>query len=60
MANYTHKLLRWSLQLQQYNLQILHRPGKKNLIPDTLADRRRNFFPLLKVTIIMFAANIYF
>ena len=37
MANYNQKLLRWSLELQQYNLHIVHRPGCKNLIPDTLS-----------------------
>jgi len=37
MANYNQKLLRWSLELQQYNLSIVHRPGKQNLIPDVLS-----------------------
>ena len=37
MANYNQKLLRWSLELQQFNLHIVHRPGKKNLIPDALS-----------------------
>ena len=37
MANYNQKLLRWSLELQQYNLTIKHRAGKNNLIPDILS-----------------------
>ena len=37
MANYNQKLLRWSLELQQYNLEIVHRPGRQNLIPDILS-----------------------
>jgi hypothetical protein len=37
MANCNQKLLRWSLELQQYNLTICHRPGSKNLIPDILS-----------------------
>ena len=37
MANHNQKLLRWSLELQQYNLQIQHRPGKDNIIPDILS-----------------------
>lgn len=37
MANYNQKLLRWSLELQQYNLSIRHRSGKNNLLPDILS-----------------------
>jgi hypothetical protein len=37
MANSNQKLLRWSLELQQYNLKIVHRAGKNNLIPDILS-----------------------
>ena len=37
MSNHNQKLLRWSLELQQYNLSIVHRPGKANLIPDILS-----------------------
>ena len=37
MSNYNQKLLRWALELQQHNLQIVHRPGKLNLIPDILS-----------------------
>ena len=37
MANYNNKLLRWSIESQQYNLKILHRAGKHNLIPDILS-----------------------
>ena len=37
MANYNQKLLRWSLELQQYNLNIVHRAGKYNLLPDILS-----------------------
>lgn len=31
------KLLRWLLELQQYNLKMMHRAGKKKLIPDILS-----------------------
>jgi hypothetical protein len=37
MSNHNQKLLRWSLELQQYNLVVVHRPGKDNLIPDILS-----------------------
>ena len=37
MANHNQKLLRWSLELQQYNLNIVHRAGKDNLLPDLLS-----------------------
>ena len=32
MANYNQKLLRWCLELQQYNLEVVHRPGKDNFL----------------------------
>ena len=37
MASHNQKLLRWSLELQQYNLRIIHRAGKDNLLPDLLS-----------------------
>jgi hypothetical protein len=37
MSNYNQKLLRWSLELQQYNIKICHRAGKENIIPDILS-----------------------
>ena len=37
MANSNQKLLRWSLELQQYSLDIRHRPGKDNRLPDILS-----------------------
>jgi len=37
MANHNQKLLRWSLELQQYNLEICHRAGRDNLMPDLLS-----------------------
>ena len=37
MAPHNQKLLRWSLEIQQYNLEILHRSGKDNLLPDLLS-----------------------
>jgi len=37
MANSNQKLLRWSLELQQYTLDIKHRPGKENWMPDLLS-----------------------
>ena len=33
MANKNQKLLRWRLELQQYNLEIIHRPGKEKFFP---------------------------
>jgi len=39
MANHNQKLLRWSLELQQYNLEICHRAGRDNLMPDLLSRR---------------------
>ena len=37
MANSNQKLLRWSIELQQYTLDIKHRPGKENWMPDLLS-----------------------
>lgn len=37
MANYNQKLLRWCLELQQYNLEVVHRPGKDNFFADLLS-----------------------
>ena len=37
MAPHNAKLLRWSLELQQYNIEVVHRPGKQNLFPDILS-----------------------
>ena len=37
MANHNQKLLRWALELQQYTLEIRHRPGTRNWIPDILS-----------------------
>jgi len=37
MANTNQKLLRWSLELQQYSLEIRHRPGRDNRLPDILS-----------------------
>ena len=37
MKNKNHRLLRWSLLLQEYNLDIKHIRGKDNIIPDALS-----------------------
>ena len=37
MSNHNRKLIRWSLELQQYNLSISHLPGKQNILPDILS-----------------------
>jgi hypothetical protein len=37
MANHNRKLLRWLLELQQYNLMIKYKPGKLNILPDLLS-----------------------
>ena len=37
MAEHNDKLLRYSLELQQYNIVVKHRPGKQNVIPDILS-----------------------
>ena len=37
VKNKNHRLLRWSLMLQQYNLDIKHIRGKDNLIADCLS-----------------------
>jgi len=37
MANHNQKLLRWSLELQQYNFNVVHRAGKDNLLADLLS-----------------------
>ena len=36
MVNQNQKLLRWRLELQQYKLEIMHRPRKENLFPELL------------------------
>jgi hypothetical protein len=37
MRNHNAKLLRWSLELQEYSLTVKHRAGKDNLFPDVLS-----------------------
>jgi RNase H-like domain found in reverse transcriptase/Reverse transcriptase (RNA-dependent DNA polymerase) len=37
MCNHNQRLLRWSLELQEYCLDIEHRAGKDNLMPDLLS-----------------------
>ena len=37
MRNKNQRLLRWSLMLQEHNLDIRHIKGKDNIIPDTLS-----------------------
>ena len=37
MKNKNQRLLRWSLLLQEYNLDIRHIKGKENIIPDALS-----------------------
>ena len=37
MKNKNQRLLRWSLLLQEYNLDIRHVKGKDNIIPDALS-----------------------
>ena len=37
LKNKNQRLLRWSLMLQEYNLDIRHIKGKDNLIPDALS-----------------------
>ena len=37
MKNKNYRLLRWSLLLQEYNLDIRHIRGKDNIIPDALS-----------------------
>ena len=37
MKNKNQRLLRWSLMLQEYNLDIRHIKGKDNIIPDALS-----------------------
>ena len=37
MKNKNQRLLRWSLMLQEHNLDIRHIKGKDNIIPDALS-----------------------
>ena len=37
MAPHNQKLLRWCLELQQFNLEVRHRAGRDNLLPDILS-----------------------
>jgi len=37
MSPHNQKLLRWNLELQQYNFEIIHRAGKNNLLPAILS-----------------------
>ena len=37
MSAHNQKLLRWSLELDQYNLDVRHRPGKDNIFPVLLS-----------------------
>jgi len=37
MSSCNQKLLRWNLELQEYNLIIKHRPGRENILLDLLS-----------------------
>ncbi|MDA3067896.1 Ty3/Gypsy family RNase HI domain-containing protein [Campylobacter sp. JMF_01 NE2] len=37
LKNKNQRLLRWSLMLQEYNLEIRHIKGRDNIIPDALS-----------------------
>jgi hypothetical protein len=37
LKNKNQRLLRWSLMLQEYNLEIRHIKGRENIIPDALS-----------------------
>ena len=37
MKNKNQRLVRWSLALQEYDLEIQHIPGSKNVVPDALS-----------------------
>jgi len=37
MANHNQKLLRWSLELRHYNINIVHCAGKDNLVSHVLS-----------------------
>jgi len=37
MSNFNQKLLRWNLELKEYNLTIKHWPGRDNILPDLLS-----------------------
>ena len=36
-AKHIGRLERWALQLQEYNYDIIHRPGKSNYVADALS-----------------------
>ncbi|MEL7523345.1 MAG: hypothetical protein AAGJ80_17300, partial [Cyanobacteria bacterium J06553_1] len=37
MKNENQRLLRWSLQLQEFNVVIRHIPGRQNIVADCLS-----------------------
>jgi hypothetical protein len=37
MKNKNQRLIRWSLALQEYNLNIKHIAGKENIVADALS-----------------------
>ena len=37
MKNKNERLVRWSLALQEYNLEIQHIPGSENVVADALS-----------------------
>ncbi|KAK9730836.1 Integrase zinc binding domain [Popillia japonica] len=37
LQNPSGRLARWSVRLQQYDFEIIHRKGKEHLVPDTLS-----------------------
>lgn len=38
-AKHNGRLERWSLRLQEYNFEVVHRPGKSNVVADALSRR---------------------
>ena len=58
MKNKNQRLLRWSLMLQEHNLDIRHMKGKDNIIPNALSNA--SALAILSIVLLLFIDLIWF
>jgi len=59
MSPYNQKLLRWNLELQQFNLEIIHRAGKNNFCRTFSAVHQNNNFPFVQRSLMFVCFTLF-